>query len=99
MGPFVRFFAECSVWHSAKRASLSSARATTLGKEAISVPRHCFSAECYDSDTRQSTSLQSDQYTPFLFVFHITSKQTKDITYTSHISHIYITDIIIDINI
>jgi hypothetical protein len=33
---------------------------------------------------------QSDQYTPFLFVFPIPSKQTKD---TSQISHIYITDI------
>jgi hypothetical protein len=38
-------------------------------------------AECH---TRQS-----DQYTPFLFVFTIPSKQTKDI---SQISHIYITD-------
>jgi hypothetical protein len=38
-----------------------------------------FFAECY---TRQS-----DQYTPFLFIFSIPSKQTKDITYTSHISH------------
>jgi hypothetical protein len=32
---------------------------------------------------------RSDQYTPFLFVFPIPSKQTKDI---SQISHIYITD-------
>jgi hypothetical protein len=39
-GPFVRFFVECSVWHSAKRASLPSASATTLDKEAISVPRY-----------------------------------------------------------
>jgi hypothetical protein len=39
---------------------------------------------------------QSDQYTSFKFVFSIPSKQTKD---TSHISHIYITNIIIDINI
>ena len=82
-GPFVRFFAECSVWHSAKRASLPSARATTLGKESIPVPRSWFFAECYGLDTRQS-----DQYTPFLFVFPIPSKQTKDI---SQISHIYIT--------
>jgi hypothetical protein len=78
------FFAECFVWHSAKRASLPSARATTLGKEPIPVPRSWFFAECYGPDTRQS-----DQYTPFLFVFPIPSKQTKDI---SQISHIYIID-------
>jgi hypothetical protein len=47
VGPFVSFFAECSAWHSAKRASLPSARATTLGKEAIPVPRYWFFAECY----------------------------------------------------
>ena len=86
-GPFVRFFVECSVWHSAKRASLPSARAITLGKEPIPVPRSWFFAECY---TRQS-----DQYAPFLFVFCIPSTQTKDITY---ISHIYITNIITNIN-
>jgi hypothetical protein len=34
----------------------------------------------------------------FLFVFYIPSTQTKDITYTSHISHIYITNIITNIN-
>jgi hypothetical protein len=103
-GPFVRFFAECSVWHSAKRASLPSARATALGREAIPMPRYCFSAECYDPDTRQCTSLSSvtlGKVTSIrlLFVFSIPSKQTKDTTYTSHISHIYITYIITDINI
>jgi hypothetical protein len=41
-GPFVSFFVECSAWHSAKRASLPSARATTLGKEAILVPRYWY---------------------------------------------------------
>jgi hypothetical protein len=91
-GPFARFFAECSVWHLAKRASLPSARAATLGKEAIPVSRYWFFTECYGPDTRQS-----DQYTPFLFVFSIPSKQTKD---TSQIlSHIYITDITTDITI
>jgi hypothetical protein len=50
------------------------------------VPRFSFSAECYDSDTLCYTR-QSNQYTPFSFVFAIPSKQTKDITYTSHISH------------
>jgi hypothetical protein len=58
-GPFVSFFAECSWRHSAKLASLPSARATTLGKEALSVLRCCFSAECYGLDTWQSTSLPS----------------------------------------
>jgi hypothetical protein len=57
-GPFVRFFAECSVWHSAKLASLASARATTLGKEAILVPRYCVSAECYGPDTRHRGTRQ-----------------------------------------
>jgi hypothetical protein len=69
-GPHVRYFAECFVWHSVKRASLPSVRGTTLGKEPIPVPRSWFFAECYGSDTRQS-----DQYTPFLFVFRIPSKQ------------------------
>jgi hypothetical protein len=58
-GPHVRSFAEYLVWHSAKCASLPSARAITLGKEPIPVPRSWFFAECYDSDTRQSTSLPS----------------------------------------
>jgi hypothetical protein len=58
-GPFVRFFVECSLWHSVKRASLPSARATTLGKEAIPVPRYWYFAECYDPDTRQRPSLSS----------------------------------------
>jgi hypothetical protein len=47
------------VWHSAKRASLPSARAITLGKEPIPVPRSWFFAECYGSDTWQSTFLPS----------------------------------------
>jgi hypothetical protein len=94
-GPHVRFFAECFVWHSAKRASLPSARATTLGKEPIPVPRSWFFAECYGPHTRQSTSLPSvtlDKVTSshlFYLFFPIPSKQTKDI---SQISHIYITD-------
>jgi hypothetical protein len=70
--------------------SLPSVRDITLGKEPMSVPRSWFFAECYGLDTRQS-----DQYAPFLFVFCIPSTQTKDITY---ISHIYITDIITNIN-
>jgi hypothetical protein len=50
--------------HSTKFASLPSVRARALGKEALSVHRCCFSVECSGPDTRQS-----DQYTPFLFVF------------------------------
>jgi hypothetical protein len=53
-GPFVRFFVECSVRHSTKWTSLPSAKATALGKEAISVPRYWFFTECYGHDTRQS---------------------------------------------
>jgi hypothetical protein len=89
-GPHVRFFAECPKWHSAKPTSLPSASDITLGKEPKPVPRSALFAECYDPDTRQS-----DQYIPFLFVFCIPSTQIEDITY---ISHIYITDIITDIN-
>jgi hypothetical protein len=58
-GPFVSFFTGCSWRHSTKLASLVSARATTLGKEALSVLRCCFFAECYGLDTWQSTSLPS----------------------------------------
>jgi hypothetical protein len=58
-GPHVRYFAKCFVWRSTKRASLSSVRATTLGKEPIPVPRSWFFAECYGPNTRQSTSLPS----------------------------------------
>jgi hypothetical protein len=73
-----------------------SAKATSLGKEALLVPRCAFFAECYDLDTWQSTSLLSVTLNKvtiiplFLFVFAILSKQTKDI---SHNHHIYITDI------
>jgi hypothetical protein len=93
-------------------ASLPSARATTLGKEAIPVPRYCFSAECYDPDTRQSTSLPSvtlDKVTSIhlfylFFLFHPNKQKIPHIhykyhIYTSQISHIYITDIITGINI
>jgi hypothetical protein len=51
-GPHVRYFTECLVWQSVKRASLPSARAITLGKEPILVPRSWFFAECYGLDTR-----------------------------------------------
>jgi hypothetical protein len=38
---------------------LPSARATTLGREALPVPRCSFFAECYGLDTRRRTSLPS----------------------------------------
>jgi hypothetical protein len=101
-GPFVSFFVECSLWHSAKLVSLPSARATTLGKEAISVPRYWYFAECYDPDTRQRPSLPSvtlGKVTSIhLFICFLYSIQTNrryhinitniitDITYTSHIT-------------
>ena len=75
-GSQVSFFAECHFQHSAKMAlpvprlpSLPSAMVIALGKEPF--------AECY---TRQS-----DQDVPFLFVFAVPSKQTKDIYHSHHI--------------
>ena len=90
-GPFASTFAECTRRHSAKVASLLRAKATTLGKEVLLVPRCAFFAECYDFDTRQS-----DHYTPFFICFCYSIQTNKkyhrhhiiitDITYTSHIS-------------
>jgi hypothetical protein len=100
-GPHVRLFAECSVRHSTKSTSLPSASDITLGKVPKPVPRFLLFAECYDPDTRQRGSLPSvtlgkvTSIYLFLFVFCIPSTQTKDITY---ISHIYITNIIKNIN-
>jgi hypothetical protein len=99
-GPHVRYFAECLVWHSAKRASLSSVKAITLGKEPIPVPRSWFFAECYGPDTRQSTSLPSftlDKVTSthlfyLFFLFHPNKQKIfhRYHIYTSHIiTHIY----------
>jgi hypothetical protein len=83
-GPHVRFFAECSARHSAKRVSLPSASDITLGKVPKPVPRFLLFAECYDPDTRQS-----DQYAPFLFVFLFHPHKQK----ISHIYHIYTSQI------
>jgi hypothetical protein len=47
VGPFVSTFAECTRRHSAKVASLPSAEATALDKEALPVPRCALFAECY----------------------------------------------------
>jgi hypothetical protein len=78
-GPHVRFFAECFVCHCTRQRTYIGAQVLVLCRVLWSwhSAKHLF-VECH---TRQS-----DQYTPFLFVFPILSKQTKDI------SHIYITD-------
>jgi hypothetical protein len=75
------FFAECQS-HYTRQKTYTGAQVLVLCRVLWfwHSAKRCF-AEC---NTRQS-----DQYTPFLFVFPIPSKQTKDI---SQISHIYITD-------
>jgi hypothetical protein len=79
--PTTCFFAECPS-HYTQQRTYTGAQVLVLCRVLwfSHSAKRCF-AECY---TRQS-----DQYTPFLFVFPIPSKQTKDI---SQISHIYITD-------
>jgi hypothetical protein len=81
--PFTSPFVECYWRHSAKGASLPSARTTALDKEDLLVLRCVFFAECYGHGTRQRTSLSSVTLgkvtrKPFLFVFIIPSK-IKDI--------------------
>jgi hypothetical protein len=88
MGPFIRFFAECQGHHTRQR-SYTGAQVLVLCRVLWPHSAKLLFAEC--------NTLQSDHYTPFLFVFSISSKQTKD---TSQIlSHIYITYIITYINI
>jgi hypothetical protein len=96
-GPHVRFFAERSVRHSANTASLPSASDITLDKEPKPVPRSVLFAECYDHDTRQRASL------PSVTLGKVTSIYLFSLFFVFHphkqkISHIYITDIITDIN-
>jgi hypothetical protein len=95
-GPHVRFFAECYVRHSAKRASLPSVSDITLGKEPIPVPRSWFFAECYGSDTRQRTSLPSvtlgkvtsrHLFICFLYSIHTNKRYHIYITYIHHRYH------------
>jgi hypothetical protein len=98
-GPHVRYFAECLVWRSAKRASLPSARAITLGKEPIPVPRSWFFAECYGSDTRQrgalpSVTLGKVTSTHLFNLFSIFHPNKQKIF---HRYHIYTSQIITDI--
>jgi hypothetical protein len=95
-GPHVRLFAECSVWHSAKPASLPSARDITLGKVTKPVPRFLLFAECYDPDTRQSASLSSVTlgkvtsiylFICFLYSIHTNKRYHIYITYIYHRYH------------
>ena len=79
---FVSTFADCTRRHSVKVASLPSVEATSLGKEALPVPRCAFFVECYDLGTRQSTSLPSvtlDKVTSislfYLFLLFYPNKQ------------------------
>jgi hypothetical protein len=83
-GPHVRYFAECLVWHSAKRASLPSARAITLGREPIPVPRSWFFTECYGSDTRQRVALLS------VTLGKVTSTHLFYVLYHMHYQHVTI---------
>jgi hypothetical protein len=97
-GPPVRYFVECLVWHLAKRGSLTSVRATTLGKEPIPVPRSWFFAECYTPDTRQNTSLPSvtlDKVTSihFFYLFFIFHPNKQKTSHIHHIYHIYTSQI------
>jgi hypothetical protein len=100
-GSHVRFFAECFIRHSTKRVFLPSARATTLDKEPLPVPRSWFFVECYSPDTRQSTFLPSvtlDKVTSthlfyLFFLFHPNKQKIY------HRYHIYTSQIITDINI
>jgi hypothetical protein len=92
--PFVSSFAECTRSHSTKLTSLLSAKATTLGKEDLLVPMCTFYTECYDLDTRQSTSLSRVTLgkvtrIPLFISFCYSSKQTKDISHNHHIYHSY----------
>jgi hypothetical protein len=80
VGPFASPFVECAGRHSAKVASLPSVLTTALGKEGFIGSQVSFFAECHGHNTRQS-----DQKVPFLFVFAVPSKQTKDIYHSHHI--------------
>jgi hypothetical protein len=90
-----------SAWYGTRQSVLllPSARAITLGKEHIPVPRSWFFAECYGSDTRQSTSLPSvtlgkvtSRHLFCLFSLFHPNKQK-----IFHRYHIYTSQIITDI--
>jgi hypothetical protein len=81
--------------------SLPNARATSLGKESIPVPRSWFFVECYGPDTLQSISLPSvtlgkvtSTHLFYLFFLFHSNKQK-----IFHRYHIYTSQIITDIYI
>jgi hypothetical protein len=80
--PFASSFVECIRWHSVKVACSTSVSATTLGKEALPVPRCAFFAECYGHGTWQIISLSSVALAkvteiPLLFVFFYSIQTNK----------------------
>jgi hypothetical protein len=80
-------FAECQRLYTRQR--------TYTGAQVLVLCRVLWSWHSAKTLFAECNTRQSDQYAPFLFVFCIPSTQTKDITY---ISHIYIIDIITNIN-
>ena len=83
IGPLCQFFVDCNRRHSAKVASLPSVKVIALIKDALPVPRCAFFAMTRTlSKVLLCRVLHSTKWPvyPFLFVFAIPSKQTKDIT-------------------
>jgi hypothetical protein len=88
--PFTSPFVECYWRHSAKGASLPSARTTALG-------RCVFFSECYGHGTRQRTSLSSVTLgkvtrKPFFICFYYSIQNKRYISLKPHISqnqHMY----------
>jgi hypothetical protein len=79
-------------------APLPSVKATTLGKEALPVPRCVIFAECYDLGIRQSTFLSSvtlDKVTniALFYLFLLLPPNKQKISHNHHGYHIIITDI------
>jgi hypothetical protein len=96
--PFVSFFVECSRRHSTKLVSLPSVRATTLGKEALPVPKCFFSTECYGPDTRQrgplpSVTLGKVTSIHLFYLFFLLHPNKQKISHIHHRYHIIFTDI------
>lgn len=93
VGLFAGSFAECAGRHSAKGAYLPSAATISLDKEALSVPKCLLCRVLWLSHSAKNlfaecNTPEIDQKKPFLFVFIIPSKQTKDIYHWHHIYHI-----------
>jgi hypothetical protein len=84
--PFDSPFAECDERNSVTRASLPSARTTTLDKETLPIPRCAFFAECYGHYTRQSHSLSSVTFkkvirNPLFYLFLLFHPNKQNIYY------------------